>query len=149
MLPRLTDKCFLCDLFACSFVFEYGGFYELPCLFNIVFSRLGLLRLRLEERADCFCESEIMSVVCFRWGKDEIRLKRSEIRGLEEVKSHLEVFWILNGILWSSPLQESREHTKVYFSTTVTLKRRVTLQMLLNPKHLLYTFILYLLFQFI
>ena len=41
-----------------------------------------------------------MSVVCLRWGKDEIRLKRSEIRGLEEVKIFLEVFlYFTSGII--------------------------------------------------
>ena len=32
-----------------------------------------------------------MSLVCFRWGNDELRVERSAIEGLESLKAQLEV----------------------------------------------------------
>ena len=38
-----------------------------------------------------------MSLVCFRWGNDELKVERSAIEGLEPLKAHLEVdLWRLS-----------------------------------------------------
>ena len=38
-----------------------------------------------------------MSLVCFRWGNDELKVERSAIEGLESLKAHLEVdLWKLS-----------------------------------------------------
>ena len=38
-----------------------------------------------------------MSLVCFRWGNDELKVERGAIEGLESLKAHLEVdLWRLS-----------------------------------------------------
>lgn len=40
-----------------------------------------------------------MEYVCFQWGKEDMKMKRSEVRGLQDTKKHLEVLLGLSILL--------------------------------------------------
>ena len=44
--------------------------------------------------------------VCFRWGQEEMKMKRSEVKGLQDTKKHLEVLLVQDGFSLNRKSQE-------------------------------------------